>query len=431
MSPPIRTHLNGRYAILTEIGHGAQGHTYQALDTSTGELVAVKRLSLKTATQWKAVDLFEREVATLRRLNHPGIPRFIDAFAVGESEFYLVQSFLQGRNLDQMLRESVLFTPAQIEQIARQLLKILTYLHGQDPAVLHRDIKPANVIVGSKGQLSLVDFGAVQSQDSRGTTVVGTSGYMPPEQLTGRAVPASDLYAVGATLVHLATRVHPSDLPLERLKLDWRRYANVDDRLATWLDRLIAPEHEDRPRSAEEALRWLDTSYETPGVPAPMSSTAMRPRSSKSPSGTIEANITADGLEMTFRPATFIGFASVTPSVWLTSGYVIFLVAFSITHVSALVLGIFSVSMVVRDYRLQSSTRVLTITPQRAELRINGLIEKSAPTAHIKGAERDQNRNFGVLLDAGGEHWHLRRTISNKEIEWVSHEIRKYLATIR
>lgn len=152
-------------------------------------------------------------------------------------------------------------TPKDVSKFARSILGVLEYLHSLSPPVVHRDIKPSN-IVRSGSRYTLVDFGAVQlvaASDTGGSTVVGTSGFMPPEQLSGRACPQSDLYALGATIVHLVTHTHPSKLPQKRLKLDWRGKATgLPTPLAEFVDRLIQPAVEDRYPSARSAIAALD-----------------------------------------------------------------------------------------------------------------------------------------------------------------------------
>lgn len=250
--------LRGRYQLISSIGHGAQGQTYLAHDTKTSQLVAIKSLHVKLAKEWKAVELFERETEVLKRLDHPGIPTFIDAFEEADgTEFYLVQAFVPGDNLEVRLARGEMFTPERLQKITKSTLAILVYLHGQSPPVLHRDIKPANLVLGDEDRVTLVDFGAVQNQGARGTTIIGTTGYMPPEQLIGRAAPGSDLYALGATLVHLATRHHPADLPVQRLRPDWTPHARLPKPFARWIDRLLEPNVEKRPRSALLALDEL------------------------------------------------------------------------------------------------------------------------------------------------------------------------------
>ena len=150
-----------------------------------------------------------------------------------------------------------------MRQIAIAVLEILRDLHSLNPPLLHRDIKPSNLIWTSEQSICLVDFGAVQNQaiaTGGSFTVVGTYGYTPIEQFGGRAVPASDLYALGATLVHLATGVAPADLPQEDLRWQWHVHAGkLSPYFQQWLDRLTEPALERRFQSAEQALAALTT----------------------------------------------------------------------------------------------------------------------------------------------------------------------------
>ncbi len=119
----------------------------------------------------------------------------------------LVQSFIEARSLQSWAESGHTFSEAEVKAIATQLLTVLTYLHSRQPPVIHRDIKPSNILLSDRsgnhpGQIYLVDFGSVQTISHPGTiTVVGTYGYMPPEQFGGRTT--SDLYSLGATLIYL------------------------------------------------------------------------------------------------------------------------------------------------------------------------------------------------------------------------------------
>jgi serine/threonine protein kinase len=131
------------------------------------------------------------------------------------------------------------------------------------PAVLHRDIKPSNIIWGKNRQAYLVDFGAVQEKakaEGATFTVVGTGGYAPPEQLWGRAVPASDLYALGATLIHLLTGTAPVDLPQRQMRLQFRDKVSLTLSFAHWLETLTHPDPELRFSNARKALEALQAS---------------------------------------------------------------------------------------------------------------------------------------------------------------------------
>lgn len=262
---PIIEVVDERYELLAQLGAGSQGSTYLARDRETGVHVAVKEMAFARVSSWKSLELFEREARILRQLDHPAIPRFIDSFRLDEADdlprYFLVQEFVRGEGLDVVIARGDRMTSRDIARFARHILGVLDYLHTLSPPVVHRDVKPSN-IVRHDGEYRLVDFGAVQlvaPNDTGGSTVVGTSGFMPAEQLSGRACPQSDLYALGATLVYLATHVHPSKLPQSRLKLDWRdRATGLPTPLAEFIDRLVEPVVEDRFPTARSAIAALD-----------------------------------------------------------------------------------------------------------------------------------------------------------------------------
>ncbi|BDI20362.1 hypothetical protein ANSO36C_61640 [Nostoc cf. commune SO-36] len=152
------------------------------------------------------------------------------------------------------------FSEKQARKIAVEVLNILIYLHELNPGVLHRDIKPSNLIWGEDNRIYLVDFGAVQDKAAREGvtfTVVGTYGYAPMEQFGGRAVAASDLYALGATLIHLLTGTSPCDLPQQDLRLQFADRVNLSPSFINWLQKLIEPAPEQRFTDAREALNVL------------------------------------------------------------------------------------------------------------------------------------------------------------------------------
>ncbi|MBD2568541.1 ankyrin repeat domain-containing protein [Anabaena lutea] len=253
-----------RYRIIETLGQGGIGTTYQAEDLQNSQRVALKALSLKGMSDWKMTELFEREARVLSVLNHPGIPKYIDYFQVDtESDhgFYIAQQLAPGKSLAVLVEAGWHANEAEVRYIAIQILEILVYLHKQTPPVIHRDIKPQNIIRDDKGQVFLVDFGAVQdtyqSTFARSSTVVGTFGYMAPEQFRGQAVPTTDLYGLGATLLFLLTHRSPADLPQDRLKIDFRSRVQISGDFADFLEKLLEPDVEDRFVSAKEALDVL------------------------------------------------------------------------------------------------------------------------------------------------------------------------------
>ena len=253
-----------RYRILGTLGEGGSGTTYQAQDLQTSQEVALKALSLQRMNDWKVMELFEREARVLAQLNHPNIPKYLEYFHVDTPEdrsFYIAQQLAPGASLATLVQNGWRANEAEVRRIAIQILEILVYLHELKPSVIHRDIKPQNIIRNSDGQIFLVDFGAVQdtyhSTFMRGSTVVGTYGYMAPEQFRGQAVPTTDLYGLGATLLFLLTHRSPADLPTDRLKIDFRSRIQVSEDFADWLEKILEPDVEDRFLSAKEALLVL------------------------------------------------------------------------------------------------------------------------------------------------------------------------------
>ena len=257
--------IGGRYRVVRSLGKGGGGETFEALRLADGVIVALKCLVVAQTRDWKTVELFEREARVLASLNHPAIPRYEDSFVVESArgtELYLVHHFAPGRSLREWVAQGWHPDEAEVLRITEFLLDVLAYLHALAPPVVHRDIKPDNIIRSDDGRLWLVDFGAVRdftSTISGGSTVVGTYGYMAPEQFRGQAVPASDIYGVAATLLFLLTGRPPTELPQEKLKVVFRPYVHGAPKLVAWLDRALEPAPEDRFASAQLALHALRT----------------------------------------------------------------------------------------------------------------------------------------------------------------------------
>lgn len=256
--------LVGRYQVERVLGEGAHGVTYLAT-TADGRRVALKELAVARVESWKAIELFEREGQALRALSHPAIPAYEEAFHLddgwGGERFFLAQAYVEGRDLGAEVERGRRWTEAQVRALVAELLEVLAYMQALSPPMIHRDIKPSNLMERPDKSLALIDFGAVQTlaaEDTGGSTIVGTTGYMPVEQLMGRAVPATDLYAVGATAVHLLSGRHPADLPVRRMTLDFRGAVNVSESFARFLDGMLAPDVDERYRTAREALEALE-----------------------------------------------------------------------------------------------------------------------------------------------------------------------------
>jgi serine/threonine protein kinase len=335
--------LGTRYQIKQELAKKAGRRTLLCCDQVTGKQVVVKLLTFSSDFEWDDLKLFEREAEVLKSLSHPTIPSYLNYFEVNSTKlagFALVQSYIPAQSLEEEVGTGRIFAQAKVEEIAKAILEILIYLHGQNPPVIHRDIKPSNILLGDRsgnsvGQVYLVDFGSVQTvaaKEGATPTVVGTYGYMPPEQFGGRTVPASDLYSLGATLIYLVTGIHPADLPQKDFRIQFEQLANFSPAFSDWLRRTCEPSLEKRFNSASVALQALNQSHDSLDINKPLGSRIILKKSS-------------DFLEF-FIPATLIIYNLLEELLFLlfflcTGIFFLYVLLVKINFVSLFVLIIF------------------------------------------------------------------------------------------
>jgi serine/threonine-protein kinase len=203
----------GKYQITEVIGRGAMGIVYKAFDPNIRRTVAIKTIRLDAFEDDRAhaaLARFRNEAQAAGRLSHPGI---VAVYEYGEDAglAYIAMEFIQGNSLREYFARGTRFGEADAVSTMTQLLEALSYAHEQ--GVWHRDIKPANLIVMRNGRLKVADFGIARI-DSLSLTqtgvVMGTPGYMAPEQYTGGAVDwRADLFSAGVVLYELLTGVKP------------------------------------------------------------------------------------------------------------------------------------------------------------------------------------------------------------------------------
>jgi serine/threonine protein kinase len=257
--------IDGRYRPTRVLGEGSFARTLACLDLASGQRpVALKELRVQGVGDWKPVELFEREALVLESLRHHGIPEIYRHFeskdASGRLCLYLAMELIEGPSLLEELSGGRRLGDVELSELALSLLDILEYLHARVPPVYHRDIKPSNIVRRTSGAPVLVDFGGVchgWRPPQGGSTVTGTFGYMPPEQLLGQVSASSDLYALGATLLHLASGRAPTELSYDSGRLLLPPETAVNPAVRHLIDALLSPAPRERPPSALAARRLL------------------------------------------------------------------------------------------------------------------------------------------------------------------------------
>lgn len=207
--------VDGKYKILSEIGHGGMSVVYMAINEKANKTWAVKEVRKDGKMDFNTVRQgLMAEIETLKKLKHPNLPSIVDVIE-DEDSFIIVMDYIEGRSLDKIIEENGAQPEAYVVEWAKQLCDVFGYLHSRTPAIIYRDMKPANVMLKPDGNIMVIDFGTAKNYeiDLGETTGIGTIGYAAPEQYIGsglgRTDARTDIYCLGITMYHLLTNIDP------------------------------------------------------------------------------------------------------------------------------------------------------------------------------------------------------------------------------
>lgn len=275
--------LKNRYRSLKKIGQGGFGQTFLAIDQDlpSQPFCVIKQLIPinDPVNLTKAKELFDQEGLQLDKLGkHSQIPELL-AYFEQDQQLYLIQEYIEGENLKQILNKNGSFDDFEIIYLLKDLLPVIQFIH--DHYVIHRDLKPENIINSVKSinqiklkenteeiralnQHFLVDFGAAKL--AKGTalfktgTMIGTPQYVAPEQSLGKAIFSSDLYSLGVSCLHLLTNIEPFELfDISSHQWAWQDYltAPINQDLIKILNKMIVMGTQYRYQSANQILADL------------------------------------------------------------------------------------------------------------------------------------------------------------------------------
>ncbi len=260
-----------RYKIIEKVGEGGMGQVYKALDTEIDTKVALKLIAPEIASSGRTIERFRNELRIARTISHKNVTRMFD-LGKESGNYFITMEYVEGQDLGGMMAMAKQLSLGTAVGIARQVCAGLAEAHRL--GVVHRDIKPGNIMIDRDGNVKIMDFGIARSTERRGMTeagtLVGTPGYMSPEQVEGKAVDyRSDIYSLGIVMFEMLTGKLPftGETPLEAaIKRTWKEppdpkelNAMIPDSLVQVIMRCLAKDREERFQHVEELLSALDS----------------------------------------------------------------------------------------------------------------------------------------------------------------------------
>lgn len=254
--------VDGKYKVLSEIGHGGMSVVYMAINEKANKTWAIKEVRKDGVLDFEAVKQgLIVETDLLKKLKHPNLPSIIDVIDT-EDTFLIVMDYIEGNSLSKTLEEYGAQPQDYVIEWAKQLCDVFGYLHSRPKPIIYRDMKPSNVMLKPDGNLTLIDFGTAREFKEKNladTTCLGTVGYAAPEQFggMGQTDARTDIYCLGATLYHLVTGCNPSEPPYEIKPI-----REINPSLSGGLERIIMKctqrNPDDRYQSAAELMYALE-----------------------------------------------------------------------------------------------------------------------------------------------------------------------------
>ena len=415
--------LQKRYQLKEKLAQNAGRQTWLAEDISIQppQTVILKFLSFGENFQWQDLKLFEREADILKQLSHPRIPKYRDYFSLEDKYnwFALVEEYIPGESLKQLIESKKRFTEEELRKIGSEVLDILCYLHTLNPQVIHRDIKPSNLIIGVDKKVYLIDFGAVQdSVAAQGATftVVGTYGYAPIEQFGGRTVPASDLYALGATLIHLATGKIPADLPQTKMRIQFRDKVSLSDGFIDWIEKLTEPDIDDRFSRAKDALEALDHSDIENNYPYEIAKPFSRRVKLNNLDGNLKIKIPAEKITFADLIIILISFIVLLPVSFIAA-----CIASSITALSIFIYRYYAYfHLIFNSEYFLIEWKLFNFTYFTREGSISEII-------YFAIEENEKERLKTIFVKSETEQYGVRVQLADTERNWLAKEIKDWL----
>lgn len=248
--------LNG-VVVHKALSYGGSSAIYLAR-RKDGKVVILKEFviadGLPEENRKKALEMFKKEAILLAKLKHKDIAQIYDHF-VENGRHYVILQYIPGEDLRRLVSRRGAIAEKNVCHWLRHLTQVLIYLSQQAPPIVHRDMTPENIVLRPKGGLALIDFGAANEFIGTATgTVVGKQGYIAPEQFRGKAIPKSDIYALGCTAFFLLTGQEPEAL---RQSLPKKINNQISDNMNDLVMQMTCQNPDERP-DAEQVLKSLE-----------------------------------------------------------------------------------------------------------------------------------------------------------------------------